>query len=305
MASDIRSLDAMRRAVTALGAAGAGAFLYGSLIERNAFTLRRFDVPVLAPGAQPIRVLHVSDLHFTSGQRRKQAWVRSLAELRPDLVVNTGDTLAAADAIPAVLHALEPLSAFPGVFVPGNNDYYAPRFRNPIVYARPHVPGEGNHGPPLPWPQLASAMTHAGWIDLTHVRTSLSIDGADVALAGTDDPHLGLAHYDLIAGAAPAGAAVRLGVIHSPEPYLLQRFAHDGYDLVLAGHTHGGQVRVPFGPALVTNCGIERTRARWLHRWDERMYFHVCAGLGTNPYAPIRFCCRPEATVLTLVPRVG
>jgi predicted MPP superfamily phosphohydrolase len=60
---------------------------------------------------------------------------------------------------------------------------------------------------------------------------------------------------------------------------------------------------VPFGPALVTNCGIERTRARWLHQWDERMYFHISAGLGTSPYAPIRFCCRPEATLLTLLPR--
>jgi predicted MPP superfamily phosphohydrolase len=294
----------MRRAVTALGAAGAGALLYGSLIERNAFTVRRFEVPVLDRGAAPIKVLHVSDLHITAGQQRKQAWVRSLADLRPDLVVNTGDTLAGTDAIPAVLNALEPLSAFPGVFVPGNNDYFAPRFRNPAVYFRPRQPGEA-HGPPLPWPQLATAMTHAGWVDLTHVRTILPAAGQDIALTGTDDPHLRRADYDLVAGAASSDAVVRVGVTHSPEPYLLRRFAADGYDLVLAGHTHGGQVRVPFGPALVTNCGIERNRARWLHRWDERMYFHVSAGLGTNPYAPIRFCCRPEATLLTLVPRVG
>lgn len=293
----------MRRAATALGAAGAGALLYGSLVERNLFTLRHFDVPVLGRDAAPMRILHVSDLHITAGQRRKRAWIRSLAELRPDLVINTGDTLAAADAIPAVLHALEPLAAFPAVFVPGNNDYYAPRFRNPAVYFRRPDPRGGEFGPPLPWPQLATALTHAGWIDLTHVRTTLKVSGQEVALAGTDDPHLRRARYDLISGAADPDALVRLGVTHSPEPFLLHRFANDGYDLVLAGHTHGGQVRVPFGPALVTNCGIERTRARWLHRWDDRMFFHVSAGLGTNPYAPIRFCCRPEATLLTLVPR--
>lgn len=293
----------MRRAATALGAAGAGALLYGSLVERNLFTLRHFDVPVLGRDAAPMRILHVSDLHITAGQRRKRAWIRSLAELRPDLVINTGDTLAAADAIPAVMHALEPLAAFPAVFVPGNNDYYAPRFRNPAVYFRRPDPRGGEFGPPLPWPQLATALTHAGWIDLTHVRTTLKVSGQEVALAGTDDPHLRRARYDLISGAADPDALVRLGVTHSPEPFLLHRFANDGYDLVLAGHTHGGQVRVPFGPALVTNCGIERTRARWLHRWDDRMFFHVSAGLGTNPYAPIRFCCRPEATLLTLVPR--
>lgn len=292
----------MRRAVTALGAAGAGALLYGSLIERNAFTLRRFDVPVLPADAQPIRLLHLADLHITARQRRKFAWLRGLAALRPDLVINTGDTLSAVDAIPAVLAALEPLSAFPAVFVPGNNDYYAPQLRSPFKYFKQRVPS-AQHGPPLPWPQLATAMTHAGWIDLTHTRTSVSINGRCVALAGTDDPHLRRARYDLIAGAAPADAVVRIGVTHSPEPFLLRRFALDGYDLVLAGHTHGGQVRLPFGPAIVTNCGIDRYRARWVHRWDDRMYLHVCAGLGTNPYAPIRFACRPEATLLTLVPR--
>jgi predicted MPP superfamily phosphohydrolase len=291
----------MRRAVTALGVAGTGALLYGSLIERNAFTLRQFEVPVLAPDALPIRVLHVTDLHITAKQHRKHAWIRSLADLRPDLVINTGDTLSAADAIPAALSALEPLSAFPAVFVPGNNDYYVPRFRNPAEYFTPNKPVK--RGPPLPWPQMASALTHAGWVDLTHVRTALTIGDQRVALGGTDDPHLRRARYELIAGAAPADAVVRIGVIHSPEPFLLRRFANDDYDLVLAGHTHGGQVRLPFGPAIVTNCGIDRTRARGLHQWDERMYFHVCAGLGTNPYAPVRFCCRPEATLLTLVPR--
>jgi predicted MPP superfamily phosphohydrolase len=292
----------MRRAVTVLGAAGAGALLYSSLIERNAFTLRRFDVPVLPEGSQPIRVLHLADMHMTAHQRRKSAWIRSLAALRPHLVINTGDTLSAADAIPAVLAALGPFAPFPSAFVPGNNDYYAPQLRSPFKYFR-SLTLPVQHGPPLPWPQLATALTHAGWIDLTHTRTSVSINGRCVALAGTDDPHLRRARYDLIAGAAPADAVVRIGVTHSPEPYLLRRFARDGYDLVLAGHTHGGQVRVPFGPAIVTNCGIDRYRARWLHPWEDGMYVHVCAGLGTNPFAPIRFACRPEATLLTLVPR--
>jgi predicted MPP superfamily phosphohydrolase len=297
----VRSLIAMPRALTTLGAAAGGALFYGVVIERNAFTLRRFDVPVLAPGARPIRVLHVSDLHITAGQRRKHAWIRRLAALEPDLVLNTGDTLSAADAIPAVLHSLEPLFAFPGAFVPGNNDYYAPRPKNPTRYFSP--PRVQTHGTPLPWPQLATAMTHAGWRDLTHVRTAAIAAGQRVALTGTDDPHLRRARYDLVAGPADCDAVVRIGVTHSPEPALLTRFARDRYDLVLAGHTHGGQIRIPFGPAIVTNCGIERTRARWLHKWDDRMYFHVSAGLGTGPYTPVRFCCRPEATLLTLVPR--
>jgi predicted MPP superfamily phosphohydrolase len=280
--------------------AGAALFGYATLIERNAFVLRRFDVPVLAPGSAPIRVLHLSDLHITAGQRRKQAWVRGLAALRPDLILVSGDTLSSASAVPVALRTLEPLLEFPGGFVPGNNDYYEPRMPNPVKYFRPERPRPG--GPPLPWPGFAAALVSGGWLDLTHVRATVKVGDQVVALAGTDDPHLRRADYSQIAGPADPEAAVRIGVTHSPEPEVLAAFAADGYDLVLAGHTHGGQVRIPFGPALVTNCGIDVRRARWLHRWDGGMYFNVCAGLGTNPFAPIRFACRPEAALLTLVP---
>ncbi|MCW2525920.1 MAG: putative superfamily phosphohydrolase [Pseudonocardiales bacterium] len=294
----------MRRSLTALAgltATGMGALAYGTLIERNLFTLRRFDVPVLAPGDAPLRVLHVSDLHITADQQRKQRWIAALADLEPDLVVNTGDTISDRAAIPEILRALQPLAQFPAAFVPGNNDYFGPRRGSPLRYfasekVRPK-------GPPMPWPELAEKMVGQGWTDLTHVRTTLAAGGRAVALAGLDDPHLMRARYDKIAGPSSATAAVRIGVMHSPEPYLLRHFSADGYDLTLAGHTHGGQVRIPFGPAIVTNCGIDVHRARWLHRWDEQMWFHVCAGLGTNPYMPLRFACRPEASLLTLVPR--
>ncbi len=291
----------MARVLPALFAAATATLAYGSLIERNAFTVRRFTVPVLPPGAKPIRLLHISDLHLTPQQRRKQAWIRRLADFDADIVINTGDTLSAARGIPAVMGALEPLLEIPGAFVPGNNDYYAPRPKNPLRYfASDRIQV---HGPALPWPQLAAAMERGGWLDLTHKRASIDAAGVRIAVAGTDDPHLGRARYELIAGLADPSAIVRIGVMHSPEPALLAAFAADRYDLVLAGHTHGGQVRIPFGPAIVTNSGIDIHRARWLHPWDEHMYFHVCAGLGTSPWQPVRIACRPEASLLTLVSR--
>ena len=79
---------------TALPAAavstGTAVTAYASLYERTRWTLRRFDVPVLAPGSAPLTVLQISDLHMTAGQRSKQDWVASLAELEPDLVIDTG-----------------------------------------------------------------------------------------------------------------------------------------------------------------------------------------------------------------------
>ncbi len=282
------------------GLAGATA-AYAGLYERNQWTLRRFDVPVLAPGQSPLTVLHLSDIHMLARQRGKQRWLRGLAALEPDLVVNTGDNLAGHDAVPATVQALAPLLDRPGAFVMGSNDYYAPQPKNPLRY---FFPTERRVvGAALPWRDLRAAMLERGWLDLTNRAGELKADGRRVAVAGLDDPHLHRDRYVDIAGPAPADADLRLGLLHSPEPHLLDRFAADGYDLLLAGHTHGGQVRVPGYGAPVTNCGIDRARSRWLSSWTGGAWLHVSAGLGTSPYAPYRFACRPEATLLTLVPR--
>ncbi|MGY1591019.1 metallophosphoesterase [Geodermatophilus sp. SYSU D00708] len=294
--------------LASLVASGAAGVAYASLYERNRWTLRRFDVPVLPPGSAPLSVLHLSDLHMTAPQRSKQEWVASLAELEPDLVVNTGDNLAGADAVPGTLRALEPLLDRPGAFVLGSNDYYAPRPKNPLKYfKRDH---KRVHGDPLPWRDLRDAMAGRGWLDLTNATGELTVGGRRIAFAGVDDSHIRRDRYDRVAGPADPTAELRIGLAHSPEPRVLDRFAGDGYDLLLCGHTHGGQLRVPFYGALVTNCGIDRDRVRWLHRWSQPSaahprgtWLHVSAGLGTSPYAPVRFACPPEATLLTLTAR--
>jgi len=114
-----------------LATAGAAGLAYAGLIERNAFVLRRATVPVLPPGSASLRVLHITDLHLVPRQSRKIEWVRSLAALDPDLVINTGDNLAHLEAVPAVRRALEPLFGVPGVFVMGSNDYFAPSLNEP------------------------------------------------------------------------------------------------------------------------------------------------------------------------------
>ena len=148
-------------------------------------------------------------------------------------------------------------------------------------------------------------MTAAGWLDLDNQRGQLTAGGLDIAAAGVHDSHIKRDRYAQVAGRAEARADLRLGVMHSPEPRLLDQFAADGYDLLLAGHTHGGQLCLPGYGTLITNCGIDRKRARGLHRYpaDGQAWLHVSAGLGTSPWAPARFACRPEASLLTLVSR--
>lgn len=290
----------MATGTVALGAAALG---YAVGIERRHWTLRRAELPVLAPGSKPVRVLHISDLHMLPGQTSKQRWVAALAELEPDLVVNTGDNLAHPQAVPHVLRAVGGLLDRPGVFVFGSNDYYAPKPKNPARYLMPRGKKKRIHGKQLPWRDLRAAFVERGWHDLTHVRRHLRVAGQQVFAAGLDDPHLRRDRYRKIAGPADPKAALRIGITHSPEPRVLDPFAADGYDLVLAGHTHGGQLRIPGIGALVTNCELDRTRARGVSRWGADMWLHVSAGLGTSPYAPARFACPPEASLLTLVPR--
>ena len=302
------------RTITSIAAiTGVAAIGYASIIERNWFVLREQEIPVLPPGASPLRVLHISDTHLTPGRHRLMAFVRSLASLAPDLVVNTGDSIASPEAVGPLLDSLGPLLDVPGVFVYGSNDLFSPKPRNPARYLWRTSAGEHEeYVPDLPWEKLGGELTAAGWLDLNNRRAELTVNGLTIALAGVHDPHAGRDRYDLVAGPANATADLRLGVVHSPEPPVLDQFTADGYELLLAGHTHGGQLRVPGFGAVGTNCGIDRGRVSGLSLHPQvspadgkTSWLHVSAGLGTSPWAPARFACRPEATLLTLTPRAA
>lgn len=297
--------------LTALGAACAG---YATLVEPRAFRLRRHTIPVLPSGMHPLRVLHIADIHMVSGQRRKQRWLQSLAGLHPDFVINTGDNLSDPEAVPEVLDGLGPLLDYPGAYVFGSNDYYGPKLRNPARYLIEKASGKHglNGNPPAvdaihnPWEGLRDAFDAAGWIGLSNSRGRLKLDGGqEIALTGVDDPHIRRDHYAAVAGGPADNADVSIALAHAPYLRILDAFTADRYPLILAGHTHGGQLRVPFHGALVTNCDLDTGRASGLssHRAGGRdAYLHVSAGCGANRYTPVRFACPPEATLLTLTP---
>jgi predicted MPP superfamily phosphohydrolase len=95
-------------------------------------------------------------------------------------------------------------------------------------------------------------------------------------------------------------AAFAMCVVHDPSPY--EDAARAGFDLVVAGHTHGGQIRFPLVGAVVTNSTVPRRLALGAS-WVGRTLLFVTPGLGTSKFAPYRFLCPPEASVLELVPR--
>lgn len=323
MSSPLRTLGLGALALAVAGAASLG----GAMIHAHSYKLRRRSILIGeedVPGAKPLRIVHISDVHLSVRDNQRIDFLRDMATLDPDLVVVTGDLIAEAAAIPVVLDALGPLLDKPGVFVFGSNDYYAPRPKNPLSY----FAGPSSHDDDrieLPWRELAAGLTERGWLDLTNTRGELQVRGWDLSFVGVDDPHM---ERDVFPAADPAkpaptgGPALHIGVAHAPYSRVLDQFVDDGCSLIFAGHTHGGQVCPPGGRALVTNCDLPAKYVRGLFEWpvtedpvlrgdgfvaaipqsEAAAWVQVSGGIGTSPFAPIRTFCPPEFLQLDVLP---
>jgi hypothetical protein len=145
------------------------------------------------------------------------------------------------------------------------------------------------------WRDLVARLEADGWRDLTNARTELDLDGLPVELLGLDDSHV--ARQDLRVAPRRAPERFGLAVMHSPDS--APEAIACGYRFVVAGHTHGGQIRLPLLGAIVTNSNLPRRVASGLFRLGDGLV-HVSPGLGTSKFAPFRFLCPPEATLLEL-----
>jgi len=308
-----------RTALTTLGAVGAvgvGCAVWGIGIERYLFTIRRHELAVLPAGSPTLTVLHISDAHMAPWQHRKQQWIAEIAEAtRPDLVINTGDNLGHANGLAGIRTAFAPLRGVPGLFVHGSNDLVGPTGRNPLRYFR----GPSAHNQGAEQLDTAAMDTYftdeLGWTALDNTAATIEVAGLRIDAFGVHDAHRDWDDLDALPPAIAAlhprrlfradrPADLTLGVTHAPYRRVLDRFVELDADLLIAGHTHGGQVRVPFSRnALVANCDIPLDQARGLSTWEHngrRVPLNVSAGLGHSIYAPVRFGCRPEVSVLTL-----
>ena len=267
------------------------------------YVLREAEMPILPAGHDDIRVLHFSDLHLTPARKKEIADIKSFISLRPDLVISTGDFLAHKSAVPVVLDALDQLLDIPGLFVFGSNDYYEPVPKNPLKYLLPNH-GKRKHGPELNWQELDAALRARGWKNINTSRTTITINKTVIEARGTDDAHLEFDDYSLVAG-EPGKCDLAIGVTHAPYLRIIEGMSNDKLDVIFAGHTHGGQVRLPWpggSKALTTNCDLPNWRARGLTYNDDEPYLHVSAGMGTSPFARIRVASPPEVSLVTLTP---
>lgn len=295
-----------RRAAAFTGAVVGAAIVWGTMIERALPVLRNEAIVSLPRGSSPLRILHLSDLHLAPWQNRKIRWIRALAETRPDLIVLTGDLMGHKDALPQLRVALEKFTGVPGVFVHGSNDYYAPVVKNPFKYLR--EPSRlSTRIPDIDTTALERLLEgELGFKNLNNRVADIEVKDSRLRFFGLGDPHIRyddatLMRTDLSAADNASTADVRIGVVHAPYLESLDVLLGEGSDIIFAGHTHGGQVRVPGVGALTSNSDLPPSQARGLSVWhngDSASFLHVSAGLGNSIYAPVRFACRPEASML-------
>jgi len=296
------------RGATAL--AGTGVVVAGALLEAHVYRVVRHELTLGHPAegrTSRLRILHIGDTHYLRGQRGKAAFIASLAATQPDLVVATGDLLSDERGFDEFMAAMAGLIELPGVFVFGSNDYFGPGPANPLAYLVRKPGARRPRGRPLDWRRVRDALVTAGWRRLDNRRARLSVAGLTVEVRGCGDAHMRADDYAAGAVGVPASwqaepADLVLGVTHAPYRRVLDAFVDDGVDLMLAGHTHGGQICLP-GRAIITNCDLPRDFAKGLHRYppepgDGQSWLHVTGGVGTAPAFPLRTFNRPEACIL-------
>lgn len=240
-------------------------------LDVNRWTLA---VPQLPPSLDGLSILHLSDLHFTGriGIDYFREVVRMANELRPDLIGITGDITDRADCIDWIPETLGRLAAPHGVyFILGNHDL--------IVGAD----------------QVRSALTQCGLIDLGNRSRRVPINGISVTLSGNERPWIHGRHHDAEGDAPPSTSEFHIALSHTPDQLAWAR--RKKVDLLLAGHTHGGQIRIPPLGAIFSPT------ARGV-RYISGIYdapptvMHVSRGVSGD--IPIRWNCRPEITCLQL-----
>jgi predicted MPP superfamily phosphohydrolase len=266
-----------------VGALAGAAAVEGFLREPFQLDVTRLRIasPSLPPGFDGMKIVQLSDLHLHRISRAYRMAIDAIRREHPSLVVITGDLVDRAEETAECLAFLTELCAAAGapvVVVPGNWDHRAFPTRQSIAA----------------WHERLQAET--GIRVLVNQNVVLRRGGDRIWLVGTDDPYFGHADLDASFKGVP-NTAFALVLTHAPEAFeeLAERPAAR---LVLAGHTHGGQVRLPFVGAIHVPSRYGTRFARGLFKLGDTL-FYVNAGMGMS-HLPVRFLCRPELTVLTL-----
>ncbi len=269
------------------GVTAAGLAFYSGEISRHEIDIvhRPIAITNLPAPFHGYRIVQLSDIHLDEYTEPffLERIVRHVNTLAPDLVLLTGDFITHGSlTFIAGSHALRRCSEI------------LTTITAPLRYAV-----LGNHDVNFDAPEVVRALTAQGTPVLVNQHLPVERKGARIWLCGVDDPGTSTPNLDLAIPAEPDGPVILMA--HEPD-YADSVVAHPrGHlvDLMLSGHSHGGQVRLPFlGPLILPPMGLKYPEG---HYWFDQMQLYVNRGLGTVGL-PFRLNCPPEITVVTLQP---
>ncbi len=278
--------------LSALGAAAVGA--YGVFIEPYRLRVRRVRLPVSSIHAPDtvIRILHVTDLHLRAGDKRRVRMLQQLGSLEPDLLLLTGDLIHGGRdpvaELETAIAALAPIRARHGAYaVLGNHDHVR---RHRI---------KGWLGQPLRFSDTTPLVRMLEAQDirvLTNDHASVTVRGQELTLVGVDDPFYWLDDIRRATAGAPRDTT-RLLLAHSPD--IVRTLDDKRFDLILCGHTHGGQIRLAESIVWHSNTRVPLPRNAGLMRLGPHLVY-CSAGVGVS-VLPLRLNCPPEVGWIELI----
>jgi uncharacterized protein len=334
-------LGAAAAGVGLLGAAGVATLGYSVLVEPQNIELERLDIRLPSAAgrlpAEGLRILHISDSHFSGREWREQRKLERVKQLvrdvECDLLIHTGDLVHFDSGLPNVEALLDvlPTPRLGAYAVFGNHDYThynmkealprmwrtfadedaircaaagplpraylrTTRWLRYIQYVR-NTPLDGRRIGSNDTDALTALLTRRGMRVLHNqvVHLHQPEHGLDLYLAGIDDVYEGRPRLGETLDCVPQGASVVL-LSHNPDIIASPRL--DRIDLVIAGHTHGGQLVLPlWGPAHTQSAYLTRSNVAG-YFWHGRTQFYITRGMGEG--IPLRFRAKPQIALLTL-----
>ncbi|MFC1890518.1 metallophosphoesterase [Thermodesulfobacteriota bacterium] len=270
--------------------AGAGALYYMTRIEPYRFRVVRRDVVLrgLPERFDPMTILHISDLHLYRPNPRMVAFLRELADLETDLVLATGDLIINNSMIDYCADALRPLRGRLGTFaVFGNHDHYDYSFLDSYLFRKKtNVRNDSA--------RLTAALARAGVRVLNNRNVSIPEEGGGtIHVAGVDDHGTSKSDLRTALDGIPPGAFTIL-LSHTID--ILHELKSLPAALIVAGHTHGGQIRIPRLGPIFSRIKLPN-RFCWGVGEFQDTTLAVTSGLGVNRWGPFRLFCPPEAVI--------
>ena len=264
-----------------------GLLYYSIYVEPNRIEITRHVVqlPGLPAGLDGITVCQVADMHLNRPPRNTKAILEALKSVEADLYVLTGDQIRGKNGMQAFLRLLPQLE--------------------PTVRPAVAIQGNAEHREDVPTGEFASRLSQGGIRMLVNSSTRMELRGIEFQLVGVDDPHYFADDFKRAYSNADSTLFTIL-LCHSPDG--LRNLNGNRADVALCGHTHGGQIRIPFVGALWGNT----RNVKLIHGWysgadlESRAgapigstHVYVSRGLGTGRFAG-RFLCPPELPIITL-----